>query len=373
MNDRFSARLSPDILKIEPYKPGKPIEELKRERGLKNIIKLASNENPYGPSSAAVKAYEEFSGKLNRYPDGYGYELKKALSAKFGVTPSMLALGNGSSEIIEMLVRIFVRPGSEVVLASPSFSIYEISAIAQGGRAVNVPLKDHGADLPGIARAVNRETALVILGNPNNPTGRVIEKTGWEAFLDALPPDLPVLLDEAYIEYADPGTTPDGIEYVKKGRPVMVARTFSKAYGLAALRLGYAVAPEEITDSMNRLRLPFNANQAAQAAALAAIGDEACLEKTVADNRRGRERLENFFASMNVEYIKSQANYVTAKVGDGDRLFELMLDEGIIIRSMKGFKMPEWVRITVGTNTEMAAFEAAFRAVFPEMGRKAGA
>ncbi len=370
MDRRLTERLSPDVLKINPYVPGKPIEELKRERGLKRIIKLASNENPFGPSPHAVKAYEELSSKLNRYPDGYGFELKTALSARFGVEKANLALGNGSSEIIEMMVRLFVRPGMKVILASPSFSIYEIATIAQGGVPVRVPLKDHGIDLAKVASAVDDETALVMLGNPNNPTGKIIGRAEWEDFLRRVPKGLPILLDEAYAEYIDPGESFDGVEYVRDGRPVIVARTFSKAYGLAALRLGYAVAPAEVVDSMNRLRLPFNANQAAQAAALAAVADEAHLALAIRKNREGRARLQEFFARRSVEYIPSQANYVTAKVGSGDGLFAAMLDEGVIIRSMKGFGMPEWVRITVGTVTELAAFEDAFDKTYPRIQRE---
>ena len=360
MDRRISALINPDVMRIEPYKPGKPIEELQREKGLERIVKLASNENPIGSSPLAAAALKELSGRLNRYPDGYGFELKKALSDLWRIPPEMLVLGNGSSEIIEMMVRLFVGPGKKVVLASPSFSIYELTTIAQGGEAVHVQLKDHTADLPAVARAVDGKTALVILGNPNNPTGTIFGRTAWEKFLAEIPPTVPVLLDEAYAEYSDDPAMFDGRDYVSGDRPVIAARTFSKAHGLAALRLGYAIAPEEIVDAMNRLRLPFNANAAAQAAAAASLSDGDFLRRSVEVNRTGRERLQIFFASRGVPYIKSQANYVSARVGDGDRFFALMLDEGVIIRSIRGFGMPEWVRVTVGLDEELAIFEAAF-------------
>jgi len=370
MDNRFASRVAADIMKIVPYRPGKPIEELKREKGLSRVVKLASNENPLGPSPAAVKALKEEGERLNRYPDGYGYELKRALSELWRVPPEELALGNGSSEIIEMMVRLFVRPGTTVVLACPSFSIYAIAVTAQGGRVVDVPLTGHGVDLPAVAGAVDENTSLVILGNPNNPTGTAFGRAPWEKFLSAIPSDTPVLLDEAYAEYADGPDSFDGRDYISDTRPLVAARTFSKAYGLALLRLGYAVAPAEIVDYMNRLRLPFNANGAAQAAALAAVADRNHLERVVGANREGRERLQTFFAASGVEFIPSQANFVATRVGDGDRFFNLMLDEGVIVRSISGFAMPEWIRVSIGTPGEMEIFEAAFLKVQKLMGAK---
>lgn len=370
MKNRFAALVSGDVMKIEPYKPGKPIEELKRERGLSRIIKLASNESPLGPSQIVQEAISGYCGKLNRYPDGYGFELKSALARLWDVPLERIVLGNGSSEIIEMMVRLFVRPGSKVVLASPSFSIYEITTLAQGGYVANVPLTDHAVDLSAVALEVDPHTSLVILGNPNNPTGTVFSRGEWELFLSRIPSNVPILLDEAYAEFVDPEVAFAGRDYVSDERPIVAARTFSKAYGLAALRLGYAFAPAEIVDYMNRLRLPFNANGAAQIAATAAVGDTEHLKKVVELTRGGRARIERFFKERGVEYIPSQANYVTANVGNGDRFFDAMLDEGVIIRSMKGFGMPEWVRITVGMPGELDVFEAAFMKVAAKLGVK---
>lgn len=377
MDRRFEALVSPDVLQIEPYKPGKPIEELKRERGFSRVVKLASNENPLGASPKAARALTELGEKLNRYPDGFGFELKKALSKRWGVGIDQIALGNGSSEIIEMAVRLFVRPGAKVVLASPSFSIYSITVRAQGGEVTEVGLKGHGIDLQQVADAVDPETSMVILGNPNNPTGTVFSKTDFECFLSKIPEDVVVLLDEAYAEYDDSPDQCLGRDYVMadcpapaRGRPILAARTFSKAYGLAAVRIGYALAPAEIVDYMNRLRLPFNANAAAQNAALAALADTGHLARSVRVNSDGRERLYRFFSELGIEYIESSANFITVRVGDGDEFFERMLDEGVITRSVRSFGMPEWVRITVGSSEDLDIFEKACRKVLAAMGDK---
>jgi histidinol-phosphate aminotransferase len=359
----FSRLVSPHVLELKSYVPGKPIEELQREKGLSRIVKLASNENPLGPSPAGLAAFEAEGRRLHLYPDGYGFELKQTICRHWRTTPDQVVLGNGSSEIIEMAVRLFVRPGRNVVVASPSFSIYEITAHAQGGGVVRVPLRDYVVDLEGVLAAVDESTALVILGNPNNPTGTIFRKPEWERFLARLPVSVGVLLDEAYAEYAaDPGF-PVGREYLDEGRPLVVARTFSKAYGLAALRIGYGLAPRELVGYMNRLRLPFNANAPAQAAAAAALGDEAHLEASRGVNRKGLERLGAFFDSLRLPYLASQANFVLARVGPADRIFEALLDRGVIVRSASSFGLPEWIRVTVGLPEELDHFEDALRAV----------
>lgn len=368
---RFRELVSPTVLGIEPYKPGKPIEELQREKSLSRIIKLASNENPLGAPEAAAEAVARLAreGKLHLYPDGFGFALKTALAKRWGVGLERIALGNGSSEIIEMTVRLFARPGTKTLLASPSFSIYEIAVTAQGAVPVNVPLKDHTVDLDAIAAAVDERTTLVILGNPNNPTGTIFRRAAWEKFYHNLPPHVVVLLDEAYAEYAEDPDFPEGAAFLDEGRPLVVARTFSKAYGIAALRLGYALAPAEIVDYMNRLRLPFNANAAAQAAGLAALADGAHLARSLALNREGRERLCRFFSSRGMDVVPSQANFVLAKVGDGDLFFKNLLDRGVIVRSAAGFGMPEWVRITVGLPEELDFFEEQAGPVLSQMGK----
>ena len=364
---RFSGLVAPQILELSPYKPGKPIEELKRERGVERVVKLASNESPVGPSPAAVKALNEFAPKMNIYPDGFGYELKVAISEKWGVGIDSIVLGNGSSEIIEMCVRLFVKPGGSVVLANPSFSIYKLAAIAQGAKVIDVQLDGHVVDLGGILASIEADTSLVIIGNPNNPTGTSLVKSEWEDFLAAMPEGVVILLDEAYAEYAESREAVDGIEYIGGGKPVVVARTFSKAYGLAALRLGYGFAHPELVDYMNRLRLPFNANGAAQAAAKAALADEEHIARALRVNTEGRRKLYDFFDAEGIQYVPSYANFILALVGDGDALFEAMLDEGVIIRSAASFGAPGWVRVTIGLPEELDIFMDAFRKVYPRL------
>ncbi len=367
-DDLFAGVVSPQVLDLKPYVPGKPIDELRRERGLTRIVKLASNENPLGPSPAGAAALEAEVARLHRYPDGYGFALKQALAARWAVAPENVVLGNGSSEILEMVVRLLVRPGRGVVVASPSFSIYEITAKAQGGPIRRVPLRDNGVDLDAVLAAVDADTGLVTLGNPNNPTGTIFRRPEWERFLAALPAGVGVLLDEAYAEYAEDPAFPVGREYLAEDRLLVVARTFSKAYGLAALRIGYGLAPRRLVDYMNRLRLPFNANGPAQAAAAAAVGDEEHVARSREVNRRGLERLTRFFRDRGVETVESHANFLLARVGDGDRWFEALLAHGVIARSTRSFGLPEWLRITVGTAEELEVFEAAFDRVAGELG-----
>lgn len=363
------ARLvNPCVLQLSAYVPGKPIEELQREKGLARVVKLASNENPLGPSPAGVAAYRAAAEKLHLYPDGYGFELKVALARRWDLAPENVVLGNGSSEIIEMMVRLFVRPGTPVVVASPSFSIYEITAQAQGGRVVRVPLRDHCVDLEAVRAAVGDGPALVVLGNPNNPTGTVFGRLAWERFLEFLPPTAAVLLDEAYAEYADGSDLVVGRDFLAEDRALVVARTFSKAYGLAALRLGYGLAPRSLVDCMNRLRLPFNASGPAQAAGLAALADVEHLARSARENRAGLVRLERFFRARGIEVVPSQANFLVARVGEGDRVFRALLDHGVIVRSAASFGMPEWIRVTVGTAEELAVFEGAFEVVWEQRG-----
>ena len=365
--------VSPQVLDLSPYVPGKPIEELRREKGLARIVKLASNENPLGPSPAGVAALEVEVGKLHRYPDGYGFALKQELARVWDTSPENVVLGNGSSEVIEMAVRLLVRPGRSVVLASPSFAMYEITVRAQGGRAVQVPLRAHAVDLGEILAAIGSDTSLVILGNPNNPTGTIFPRAEWERFLRQLPLDVGILLDEAYAEFAVDPDFPVGRRYLDEERPLVVARTFSKAYGLAALRIGYGLAPRRLVDFMNRLRLPFNANGPAQAAAAAALGDAQHLARSVEVTRRGIERLARFFDSQGVPHVPSQANFVLARVGQGDAVFRALLDHGVIVRSARSFGLPEWIRVTVGTPEELEFFEAAFSKVISELGTVAKA
>lgn len=364
----FATLVSPPVLSLRRYVPGKPIEELQREKGLSRVVKLASNENPLGPSPAGVAAYEAEGRRLHRYPDGYGLALKQAVARRWGLTPEHVILGNGSSEILEMVVRLVVRPGRKVVVPSPSFSIYDITTHAQGGSVVSVPLRDHAVDLPAMAAATGADTALVILGNPNNPTGTIFRRGEWERFLAALPAGVTVLLDEAYAEFCDDPEFPEGRAYLAEDRPLVVARTFSKAQGLAGLRIGYGLAPRELVDYMNRLRLPFNANSPAQAAAAAALADAGHLEATCRLNREGLAFLARLFDGLGVPYLPSHANFVLARVGSGDRVFERLLDRGVIVRSAASFGLPEWIRVSVGLPEELELFAEALGEVLPRAG-----
>lgn len=364
----FAALVSPQVLGLKPYVPGKPIDELRRERNVARVVKLASNENPLGPSPGGAATLAGQAEHLHRYPDGYGFALKQVLARHWRVDPSNLILGNGSSEIIEMVVRLVVGPGRVAVVASPSFSIYHLTVWAQGGELREVPLQDHQVDLTGIRRAIDARTALVIVGNPNNPTGTVIGRSDWEAFLAELPPHVTLLLDEAYAEYADGADFPVGREYLAEDRPLVVARTFSKVHGLAALRIGYGLAPRGLVDYLNRLRLPFNANGPAQAAAAAALADAEHLRRSLEVNRRGRERLYRFFEGQGIAYVASHANFVLARVGRADRVADALLDHGVIVRSAASFGMPEWIRVTVGLPEELEAFETALVRVIRQRG-----
>jgi histidinol-phosphate aminotransferase len=364
----FRSLVCGQILQLKRYVPGKPIEELQREKGLSRVVKLASNENPLGPSPAAQAALRAEAERLHRYPDGYGFCLKEVISRRWGVGPETIVLGNGSSEIIEMAVRLLVRPGRTAVLASPSFTMYEILVRAQGGETVHVPLREHRVDLEGILAAVRPDTALVILGNPNNPTGTIFRRADWERFLAAVPRSVAVLLDEAYAEYAcDPGF-PCGRDYLDDSRPLVVARTFSKVYGLAGLRIGYGLAPVELVDYMNRLRLPFNASGPAQAAAAAAMMDEGYLDHAIRENSRALERLYRVFEELAVPFLPSEANFVLAHVGDGDRVFRELLERGVIVRSAAAFGLPEWIRVTAGLPEEIEFFAEALRSLWPLRG-----
>jgi histidinol-phosphate aminotransferase len=364
----FAHLVNPQVLSLKSYVPGKPIEELRREKGLERIVKIASNENPLGPSPAGVAAYEAQGRNLHLYPDGFGLTLKEAVARHWGLTVGNVVLGNGSSEILEMAVRLLVRPGRKVVVASPSFSIYEITAHAQGGVVTRVPLRNHAVDLEAVAGALDGDTALVVLGNPNNPTGTIFRRPEWERFLQRVPPGVGVVLDEAYAEYADDPLFPAGRDYLAEDRLLLVARTFSKAQGLAALRIGYGLAPRELVDYLNRLRLPFNANAPAQAAAAAALADEAHLAASRDVNRRGKAFLASLFDSLGLEHLPTEANFVLVRVDSGDRVFEALLDQGVIVRSAASFGMPEWIRVTVGLPEELTFFAEAFRRVLPRTG-----
>jgi histidinol-phosphate aminotransferase len=342
----------PDYIRtLIPYEPGKPIEEVERQYGIAHSIKLASNENPLGPSPRAIAAIRSKLDQLHLYPDGDCFYLKQGLAKKLGVSPESLIFGNGSNEIIELAVRTFLRPGDEAVMARQAFVVYQLVIQAVGGRSTAVALKDFTHDLAAIAGAITPQTRIVFLANPNNPTGTIYRRKEWEKFLAKVSRDVLLIVDEAYFEYVqDPGY-PDSLGY-HNDRAILTLRTFSKLYGLAGLRIGYGVAPRELIGLMQRVRQPFNVNAAAQWGALAALDDADHVRRSLEVNRQGLEYLAGEFTRLGLEYVPSQANFILLRVGKGQQVFEQLLRQGVIVRPMGGYQFPEHVRITVGTMEE---------------------
>lgn len=340
------------VCDLVPYEPGKPIEETARELGLapEDIIKLASNENPLGPSPKAKEAMIAEVELAHLYPDGGGYKLRSALAQKHDVEFENVVLGNGSNEIIELLCHSFLKPGVSLIAAEHAFVVYKLMATLFGADYIEVPDPGFVHDLDAMADAITPETRLVFIANPNNPTGTLVKQAEIDRFIDRLPDHVVAVFDEAYYEFLE--EAPDTLRYVREGRNVCVMRTFSKAQGLSALRIGYGFAPPHIAGLLNRSRQPFNANAIAQAAALAAINDQEHIEATVQNNKEGIAFFENAFEQRNWEFIPSHANFVLVKVGDGDHVFQELLKKGVIVRAMRGYKLPEWVRISVGTPSQ---------------------
>lgn len=345
------------VLSIKPYVPGKPLGELEREYGIKKSIKLASNENPLGPSPMAVKAIQSALEKLNRYPDGSGYYLINRIAEKLKVSPGQILLGNGSDEIIGMLTHTFLKPGDEVLLPQPSFLIYDIMVRSAGATCVSVPLNSLSIDLKEIKKRLTSKSKMIFLCNPNNPTGTIIPKTDLENFLDSIPPEILVVVDEAYIEFVRDRNCACGIDYIDSKKPLVVLRTFSKAYGLAGLRIGYGVMPEEISGIINRIRLPFNTNSLAQAGATAALNDEKFINKTKKIIHEGLDFLYDALSRLGVKYFPTQANFFLIDVArNADEVFEKMLTHGVIVRSMTSYGYPEYIRVNVGLGDENKKF-----------------
>lgn len=354
------------IAEIKPYVPGKPIEELERELGIKNSVKLASNENPLGASPAAIKAITESLSSLHRYPDGGGFFLTKKIGAMLGVDPECVVLGNGSDDVIGMLTGALLEPGDEAVMACQSFLMYEIMVKARGAFPVYVPLNpDLSLDLEGMLEKVNEKTRMVFITNPNNPTGAWIDKNNLDSFLDRLPEHVLVIMDEAYVEFVskDKQFTTAAKEYIDTGRLVAL-RTFSKAYGLAGLRIGYGVMSKELALVLHRIRQPFNASIPAQTGALAALDDKDFLEKSVTLIQTELEFLYEKIGEMGLRYHRSQANFFLIELGrDAYEVFNKMLKEGVIIRAMASYGFPTCIRVNAGTRPENEKFIEALKKV----------
>lgn len=356
----MTLHVHPDIRSLSPYVPGKPIEELQRELGLTRVIKLASNENPLGPSPKAVAALAGANETLHRYPDGSAYRLRQAIADRWKVAREQVILGNGSDEILGLLARTFLAPGDEAVMADHTFVIYRMEVTAAHGKPVVVPLVNWTHDLEAMVCAISPRTRLLFVCNPNNPTGTMVSAEAVGRLMARVPHEVIVVFDEAYFEYVRDPQFPDTIAYVREGRNAVVLRTFSKIYGLAGLRVGYGITTPEINDFLDRVRPPFNANSLAQRAALAALGDDDHVAKSRAVNAAGMEQVGNGLRALGLTVIPSEANFLFFDVKrDGRQVFESLLREGVIVRHIDGTML----RVTIGQSDENIAFLQALEKV----------
>ena len=346
---------NPWIGKLGRYEPGRPIEEVARELGFANaeeIIKLASNENALGPSPLAVRAMKKASRAMHLYPDGDVFYLKDALAKRLDVKPDQLLFGNGSNELLELICHVFLGPGTGIVMADRAFVVYRLMAAMFQAEVVDVPMKDFTHDLDAMVKAIRPNTRIVFVSNPNNPTSTLVDGAAIDRFMSKVPDHVIVCFDEAYIELLPKVKQPDVLQYVRQGCKVMVLRTFSKTYGLAGLRIGYAVASEECIALLNRIRQPFNVNAMAQAAALAALEDDAYVARTRRMVARGLDYLQREFRKMGRSYVPAAVNFVLVEVGKGREVFAALQKEGVIVRPMDGYGLPQYIRITVGKPAE---------------------
>lgn len=356
--------IPPEIEELVPYKPGKPIEELERELGIKGAIKLASNENPLGPSPMAVEAMQKALPGLHRYPDGAGFDLRSALAKKFEVNFEQTCIGNGSDEIIEFLARAYVRPGQEALAAAPSFLMYSKLVQVAGGKLREVPLKDFRIDLEAMFKAITPLTRLVFINNPDNPAGTAVGKAELKKFLDQVPQGVLIVLDEAYIDFVTDPEVAMGPDFLGHSTPVLVMRTFSKSAGLAGLRIGYALGPEEVIAAFDRVRQPFNTSILAQVGGCAALADKEFLERTRQVVIDGLRTFYECFDELGLFYVPSQTNFVLVRIGPKAKdVADLLLRRGVIIRYMGSYGLPEYLRISVGLPEENRRFGEALKEI----------
>jgi histidinol-phosphate aminotransferase len=354
--------LAPSYIRaIAPYQPGKPISELERELGITGIVKLASNENPLGASPAAVAAMQEAIKTIALYPDGNGFDLKDALVKRYGVTHANVTLGNGSNDLLELAARAFLAPGDKVVYSAHAFAVYALATQAVGATGITVPAtKDFGHDLPAMLKAAKDGKAkMVFIANPNNPTGTFLSADELLTFMRGLPESILMVLDEAYNEYLPEDKRYDSVSWLKEFPNLIISRTFSKAYGLAGLRVGYALAHEQVTDMINRVRQPFNVNSVAQAAAVAALRDTSFVKKTFELNRRGMLQVTEGLTRLGLEYIPSFGNFVAFRIGNAAAMYRRLLELGVIVRPIANYDMADWLRVSIGLESENAKFLAA--------------
>ena len=346
---------------IAPYVGGKPIDEVARELGLDagTIIKLASNENPRGPSPGVLRAISDAARDVTRYPDGNGFALKSALSEALHVDAAQIVLGNGSNDVLELASQAFLRQGDHAVYSQYAFIVYPLATQARGALGIEVPASDYGHDLDAMRAAITPRTRIVFVANPNNPTGTWLAGDAVESFIANVPKDVLVVLDEAYNEFLEPSDRVDTTAWIARYPNLVVSRTFSKAHGLAGLRIGYGVMNTTVADLLNRVRQPFNVNAVAQAAAIAALADADYVSESRRLNREGRQQLETGLAALSIRYLPSQGNFILIEVGDAARVNQSLLEQGVIVRPVANYDLPAWLRVTVGLPAENARFLAA--------------
>lgn len=345
----------PCVNQLQPYVPGKPIEELERQYGVTNIVKLASNENPLGPSEKVVTEIEKATAELTRYPDGNGFALKTAIANKFDLSLEQITLGNGSNDVLEMIARAFVSPADEVLFSEHAFAVYPLVTQAIGAKAVVAPAKDFGHDLAAMAKLISDKTKLIFIANPNNPTGTYLDLAELEQFIANVPQKTLVVLDEAYVEYGE--QTVNTIDWLAKYANLIITRTFSKAYGLAGLRVGYALSHQEVADLLNRIRQPFNVNSFALAAAEVALNDDAYIAQTKQLNDAGMQQLESGFKALGLSYIPSKGNFICVDTQqEGGVVFEKLLQQGVIVRPVGNYGLPSYLRVSIGLEAENQRF-----------------
>jgi len=355
------------VRELAPYLPGKPIAELAREFGLAehDIVKLASNENPRGPSAAVRAAITAATNDLCRYPDGNGFALKAALSARYGVAPDRIVLGNGSNDILELVTQAFLRPGDHAVYSRHAFAVYPLAVKARGAAGIEVPARDYAHDLPAMRAAITPQTRVAFVANPNNPTGTWIAPDTLQAFIASIPEDVVVVLDEAYNEYLDPEQHAPSAAWTVTHANLIVSRTFSKAHGLAALRVGYGIMDANVADMLNRVRQPFNVNALAQAAALAALADTGYVEESRALNRAGMREIEEGVRALGLSFVPSHGNFLLVHVGDAPTVYQKLLKQGVIVRPVANYGLPEFLRVTIGLPAENRRFLDALAVALP--------
>ncbi len=356
-------RVSTHVKAIAPYVPGKPISELAREFGLdeSSIVKLASNENPLGPSPKGLAAAQDALKDMALYPDGAGFALKAALCRKLGVAQENIVLGNGSNDVLDMAARAFLGPGASAVYAQHAFAVYPIATLTVGARGIEVPAKNYGHDLAAMRTAIRDDTRIVWIANPNNPTGTFLQWADIEAFLHEVPRHVLVVLDEAYGEYLPPEDRFDTVSWIERYPNLLISRTFSKAYGLAGLRIGYGLGHPAVIDLMNRVRQPFNTNALALVAAVASLDDAEFLVSSYEGNQAGLRQLAAGLAALGIEYVPSKGNFLLAKVGDAARINQALLKSGVIVRPVGNYGLPEFLRVSVGLEAQNARFLEALK------------